>query len=77
MEERTESGGEISRTGSEDQKALAEAYSWYQHNIQKVDSLVYELTIGAKAGRPVRELLDVALEAIDRMIGSELRSQLP
>ncbi len=76
MEEENRSMAEAPQVPGEQQKALAEAYGWYQHNIQQVDALVYDLTIGARAGRPVGELLALALEAIDRMLGSSLREEL-
>ena len=48
------------------EKAMAEAYRLYQANIRETGELTYRLTKGAREGVPEKELLAIALEALDR-----------
>ena len=57
----------------EEKEMLKKAYGWYQGNIRKAGSLVYDLTKGARSGMSDEALLEIALEAIERMAGTELR----
>jgi hypothetical protein len=47
--------------------SMEQAYKTYQENIRRADQLIYDITKGAKADVPERELLLMAVEAIARM----------
>ena len=47
-------------------RELKEAYRVYQRNIRAVDQLVYQITRGARDGVPERELLQLALQALEK-----------
>jgi|GEM_PF-6942825 len=52
--------------GEELQEANKKAYRVYQDNIRAVDPMVYELTKGARSGVSEKELLKIALEALEK-----------
>ena len=54
---------------------LKEAYQYYQRNIHAADQLIYRITLGARGNVSERELLGMALEALDRMNGTNLRAE--
>lgn len=58
------------------EEKMKEAYKDYQNNIRAADALIYEITKGARSNVPVHELLMTALEAIDRMKGTDLRCRI-
>ena len=45
---------------------MARAYRLYQRNIRETGELIYRLTKGARGGVPEKELLGIALEALDK-----------
>ena len=45
---------------------MTQAYRVYQHNVRQADSLVYELTKGARGDVPEGKLLEIVIEALDR-----------
>ena len=47
-------------------QALAEAYRLYQDNIRETGERIFQLTEGAREGVPERELLETALDALER-----------
>ena len=57
---------EQTREQEELKEKMAEAYRVYQRNIRAVDPLVYEITKGARSGVPDKELLALAMKALDR-----------
>ena len=57
-------------------EGLKEAYHYYQRNIHAADQLIYRITLGARGNVPERELLGMALEALDRMNGTDLRAEM-
>ena len=50
---------------------LKDVYRLYQRNIRAVDSLVYQITIGARGGTPEEELLELAAEALEKCDAGE------
>ncbi len=62
-------GGEKANEALEDK--LKEVYKLYQRNIRAVDSLVYQITIGARGGMPEEELLELAAEALEKCDAGE------
>ncbi|MBQ9251253.1 MAG: hypothetical protein IJ188_01280 [Clostridia bacterium] len=52
--------------GEELERALKAAYRLYQANIHDTGALIYELTKGARNGMPEKELLEIALEALEK-----------
>lgn len=53
-------------------QALAKAYRVYQDNVRETGNLIFDITIGARNGRPEKELLEMALEALGRCrLGTE------
>ena len=48
------------------EEAMKDAYLVYQTNVRAVDELVYRITKGAREGMPEEELLEMALQALDR-----------
>ena len=59
MEERFPEGEEL-------EKLMARVYRLYQDNIRRADEQVYQLTRGARQGVPEKELLEIALSAMDK-----------
>ena len=49
-----------------------EVYLRYQKNIRAVDSLVYQITLGARNGKREEEILETALEAVGKLDYSEI-----
>lgn len=66
MDEKNEAPEESIPEGDELVEALNQAYRLYQANIRAADELVYRLTKGARGDVPEKELLAIALEALDR-----------
>ena len=52
--------------GKDLDRALAAAYRVYQDNVRETGSLIFDLTKGAREGRSEKELLEIALRALDR-----------
>ena len=52
--------------GDELERAMAGVYRLYQHNIRRTDELIYRITRGARDGVPEEELLNMAMEALER-----------
>ncbi len=69
MAEEQRPGGEKPDEALEDK--LKEVYRLYQRNIRAVDSLVYQITIGARGGMPEEELLEMAAEALEKCDAGE------
>ena len=62
--------------GEELDRAMAEAYRYYQQNILHAGQLVYQITLGTRNGMDEKELLRLALRALDRMGGTDLEALL-
>lgn len=52
--------------------SMEKAYKVYQENIRRSETLVSEITKGARDGMSERELLDMAIEAIAVMTGDTI-----
>lgn len=52
--------------GEELEQALARAYRVYQGNVRRTDEAVYRITRGAREGMSERELLEIAVDAMER-----------
>lgn len=53
-------------------RALAEAYMVYQDNVRAAANRIFEITIGARNGRPEKELLEMTLDVLGRCrLGTE------
>lgn len=52
--------------GEELERAMAAAYRVYQDNVRETGSLIFDLTKGAREGRSEKELLEIALAALDK-----------
>lgn len=66
--------------GKELDREVAEAYRYYQNNIRKAGESVYAINLAARAGATERELLEMALDCLDRMldepVGEKVRAAL-
>ncbi len=48
------------------EEAMNQAYRLYQDNVRAAGERIFQLTKGAREGLPEKELLGIALEALDR-----------
>ena len=53
-------------TGEALEQQLDKSYRLYQDNIRETGELIFQLTKGAREGVPEAELLDIAMNALDR-----------
>ena len=59
-------------SGEELTEKVNAVYRRYQKNVRAVDPLVYAITWGARNGKSEEELLEMALEAIEKLDCSEI-----
>ncbi len=49
-------------------RAVAEAYAYYQGNVRKAGESVFDITLAARNGASERELLELSLKCLDKML---------
>lgn len=57
--------------GEDLDRAVTRGYRIYQHNVREIGEMVFRLTKGAREGVPEKELLAIALDALDRCVTDE------